>query len=146
MAAVTEVLVRRFYDELWNRADEAVAREILDPDFAFRGSLGPQRRGPDGFIEYLRAVRVALEGFVCIVDDLIVEENRAAARMTFRGTHRGSLFGAAPTGRTITWSGAAFFTIRSGHIAELWVLGDVDAVRQQLAPEQPVESCVVKST
>jgi hypothetical protein len=39
-------LVRRFYDEVWNRRDEAVAREILHRDFRFRGSLGPELRGP----------------------------------------------------------------------------------------------------
>jgi hypothetical protein len=32
----------------------------------------------------------------------------------------------------IIWSGAAFFTVDRNRITELWVLGDVDAVKQQL--------------
>jgi hypothetical protein len=44
-------LVERFYCEIWNKGDEQVAREIIDPTFRFRGSLGPERLGQDGFID-----------------------------------------------------------------------------------------------
>jgi len=43
-----ETLVGRVYAEVWDRADEDVAREILAPDFRFRGSLGPEKTGVDG--------------------------------------------------------------------------------------------------
>lgn len=132
MTADPERLVRRFYAEVWERADESVARAILHPDLAFRGSLGEERRGVDGFVAYVRAVHAALGGYRCAIDDLVACGDRAAARMTFGGVHRGSLFGVPATGRTISWSGAAFFTIADGRIATLWVLGDIDGVRRQL--------------
>ena len=143
MPAPPRQLVERFYDVVWNGADEAVAREILDPDFRFRGSLGPDLRRPDGFILYLQALHATLENFTCIIEDVIVSQDRVATRMRFRGIHRGTFFGIAPTGREITWSGAAFFTIRGERIAELWVLGDIDAVKRQLMPEQPARSFTV---
>jgi predicted ester cyclase len=132
MTTSPKTLVERFYTEVWNRADEQVAREILHPDFRFRASLGPERRGPDGFIDYMRSIHTALANYTCIIDDLIVTESRAAARMTFRGLHRGRFFDVQPTGRDIRWSGAAFFTTEGKQIVELWVLGDVDSVKQQL--------------
>jgi steroid delta-isomerase-like uncharacterized protein len=132
MTAPSEILVRRFYGEVWNRADEAVAREILHKDFHFRASLGPERRGPDGFIDYMRAIHRALAGYTCMIDDLIATERRAAARMAFGGIHRASLFGVEATGREISWAGAAFFTTDGRQIVELWVLGDVDSVKRQL--------------
>ena len=125
-------LVERFYHEVWNTGDETVAREILDPDFRFRGSLGPERIGPDGFIDYMRSIRTALADFECIIDDLIEGDMRVAARMRFRGIHSGEFFGMPATGQEIIWGGAAFFTMDRGHIAELWVLGDIDAVKRQL--------------
>ena len=64
-------LVERFYYEVWNKGDETVANEILDPDFRFRGSLGPGRVGLVGFIGYMRSIRTALADFECIIDDLI---------------------------------------------------------------------------
>ena len=36
-------LVQRFYHEVWNEADETVAREILHADLRFKASLGPVR-------------------------------------------------------------------------------------------------------
>jgi hypothetical protein len=52
--------VERFYFEVWNRADEQVAREILHPTFRFRVSLGPEKLGPEGFIDYMRSIHAAL--------------------------------------------------------------------------------------
>jgi len=132
MQVTPKSLVERFYYEVWNRADEGVAREILHPEFQFRASLGPERRGPDGFIEYMRSIHAALGNYTCIIDDLVTTENRAAARMTFKGIHRARFFETEPTEREITWAGAAFFKTDGDKIVELWVLGDIDSVKQQL--------------
>jgi steroid delta-isomerase-like uncharacterized protein len=140
MSATPRELVERFYHQVWNRADEAEARKILSADFRFRASLGPELRGPGGFMAYLRAVHAALENFTCTIEELIATDDRAAARMSFRGRHRGKMFGIAATGRDIVWSGAAFFKTDGAAIVELWVLGDVEAVRRQLAPEQATET------
>jgi steroid delta-isomerase-like uncharacterized protein len=136
VVVTAKALVERFYDVVWNKADERAAREILDPNFIFHASLGPELRGPDGFIAYLRSVHGALENFTCTIEDLIANEDRAAAKMRFTGTHRAKFFGIEATGRHIEWSGAAFFTARGGRISELWVLGDVEAVMRQLMPER----------
>jgi steroid delta-isomerase-like uncharacterized protein len=133
-------LVERFYNVVWNQADEAEARKILSADFRFRASLGPELRGPGGFIAYHRSVHAALENFICTIEDVIETEHSAAARLSFRGTHRAKFFGVEPTGREIRWAGAAFFTVGGGQITELWVLGDVEAVRRQLTPDRAPES------
>ena len=143
MTPTPRELVERFYAVVWNKADEAEARRILAPDFRFRASLGPELRGPGGFIAYLRSVHAALEHFTCTIEELIAIDDRAAARMSFQGRHRGKMFGVAPTGRDIRWSGAAFFKMSGDVIAELWVLGDVEAVRRQLLPEYPAETFTV---
>jgi steroid delta-isomerase-like uncharacterized protein len=132
MPVTPSALVERFYHELWNKADEGVAREILHPDLRFHASLGPEKRHPDGFIAYLRAVHAALEDFTCTIDELVATKDRAAARMTFKGTHRARFFGIEATGRTITWAGGAFFRIEDNMIKAIWVLGDIDAVKRQL--------------
>jgi len=126
-------LVRAFYDEVWNRNDAARARELLDPAFRFRGSLGEDRIGPDGFIAYMQGIHAALADYRCTVEDLIENDSRAAARARFEGVHRGELLGFAPTGRHVAWTGAAFFTAGGGRLTEVWVLGDLDGLKQQLA-------------
>ncbi len=139
-ADIASDLVGRFYNAVWNQADEAEARAILAADFRFHGSLGIELRGAGGFIAYLRAVHAALENFICTVEDIVATPERAACRMRFTGKHRGKFFGAEPTGREIRWAGAAFFTTAGGKITELWVLGDIDAVKRQIMPAHPTET------
>jgi steroid delta-isomerase-like uncharacterized protein len=132
MASAPVALVERFYDEVWNDANEKVAREILHEDFHFRGSLGPEERGQDGFIAYMRSIHAALADYTCSIEDIVATDDRVAARMIFKGVHRGEFFGVAPSGKIVRWAGAAFFRIAGNRIVELWVLGDVDSVKRQL--------------
>ncbi len=42
-------VVRKFYDEMWNKADKKRIPEIFMEGFAFRGSLGPVLIGHEEF-------------------------------------------------------------------------------------------------
>ena len=125
-------LITRFYAELWDQWDKAVAWEILTDDFLFRGSLGADRRGVDGFLDYVDRVRSALSDYRSDIGEMVEQRDRIAVRMTFSGKHQGDFFGVPATGRRISWAGAAFFGFRDDRIASLWVLGDVDSVKRQL--------------
>jgi predicted ester cyclase len=127
-----DVVVRRYYDEMWNRWNFDLAGEILVPEIRFRGSLGTEVHGIEEFQAYMRTVQSAFPDFQNRIDELIVEGDRAAARLTYEGTHRGEIFGVAPTDRRITYAGAAFFRFSGDRIAEGWVLGDVYGLQKQL--------------
>jgi hypothetical protein len=104
-------LVQRFYHEVWNEADETVAREILHADLHFKASLGPVRTGLEGFIDYMRSLHAGLAGYRCVIDDLIETDTRAAARLRFRGTHRGSS-SVCPRPATISNGSVRHFLLR----------------------------------
>ncbi len=126
-------LVASFYDDIWNRGDLSFVPALLGVDFTFRGSRGAARRGHEGFSEYVRAVRGALDEYRCDIVDLVCEGSRAFARMRFSGVHRADFLGYAPTGERIDWMGAALFTAGDdGRLADLWVLGDVHGLLGQL--------------
>jgi hypothetical protein len=76
MRGAAASLVERFYYEVWNKADERVAREILHSDFRFRASLGPESRGPDAFIDYMRSIHAALANYTCTIEDLVSTDDR----------------------------------------------------------------------
>ncbi len=52
--------------------------------------------------------------------------------MIFQGVHINTFFEVPPTNRRITWSGVARFKIQDSKILDLWVLGDVDYLKEQL--------------
>jgi steroid delta-isomerase-like uncharacterized protein len=128
-------LVHRFYHELWNRFDKSLIPELLTADFRFRGSLGQTKTGHAQFAEYVDFVQAAFPDFSNCIEETVAEGDRLFARLTYRGTHRGELFGIAPTGRRVEYPGAALFRFRGDKIAEAWVLGDVHGLLRQLNGE-----------
>jgi predicted ester cyclase len=121
-------LVSSFYRDLWNRWDDAAVPDVLAEDFSFRGTLGDRTQ----WREYRDKVRRAAPDFTNTVLDLVVQGERAAARLRFTGTHDGELLGIAATHRSFGYEGAAFFTAAGGLLAAAWVLGDIDGLRRQL--------------
>jgi len=125
-------LIRRFFDEMWNPWNFAKADELLAPDITFRGTLGSELKGRDAFRDYMRKVRAAFPDFHNTIVQMTAEDDRVTARTFYRGTHRGEIFGVAPTGKAISYSGAAFFRIADGQVIEGWVLGDLVGLLRQL--------------
>ncbi|HYL46630.1 MAG TPA: ester cyclase [Candidatus Limnocylindrales bacterium] len=125
-------LIRRFFDEMWNPWNFAKADELLAEGIVFRGTLGSELKGRDAFRGYMRKVQAAFPDFHNSILQMTAEEDRVVARTMYRGTHRGEIFGVSPTGKEITYAGAAFFRIADGKVAEGWVLGDLLSVLRQM--------------
>ena len=49
-------------------------------------------------------IRAAFPDLQTTVEHQVAEGDTVATRATFRGTHRGTLFGVAPTNKKLTWS------------------------------------------
>lgn len=114
---VIEELIARFYGQLWNNWDDAAVEDVLAEDFAFRGSMGDQTRGRDGWRGYRDAIRQGSPDFHNEVVELVTADNRAAARVVFSGHHEGLLAGVPATGRWFEYVGAAFFTCDNGRLS-----------------------------
>jgi steroid delta-isomerase-like uncharacterized protein len=126
-------LVASFYADIWNRGDLSFVPKLLRDDFTFRGSLGTERKGHAGFAEYVSMVRGALDDYRCEILDLVTDDLRAFARMRFSGVHVGEFLGYAPSNKRVEWMGAALFTAANdGRIADVWVLGDIQALTSRL--------------
>lgn len=131
-AEANRQLVETFYNVMWNTWSEATARAILTADIDFRGSIGLHVAGHEGFLGYMQTIRDAFPDFHNHIEDIIATGDRAVARLTYSGTHRGELLGRAPTGRRIEYAGVAMFTMDAGRISKVWVLGDLWGLMQQL--------------
>jgi len=140
VAPDTKAIVRRYYQDLWNSWNFDGATDLIAPDISFRGSLGVIVRGCAEFLDYVRTVRTAFPDFHNSIDELIAEDEKVAARLTYSGTHQGELFGIAPTYRRVTYSGVAIFRVLDGKIVEGWVLGDLASLMQQLQSSAATKS------
>jgi predicted ester cyclase len=125
-------IIRRYYDELWNNWDLAVADELIAPEIAFRGSLSVVVQGLGAFKGYINMVRAAFPDFHNTIEELIAEGDKVVARITYTGTHGGELFGIRPAGKRVAYAGVAIFLLQDEQIRNGWVLGDTMGLIEQL--------------
>ena len=135
-AEANKALITRYYDEFWNNWRFDLADELIDPEVRFRGSLGRMVAGRGGLIGYMKHVQAAFPDYYNMVEELVAEDDRVAVRLSYRGTHRGEIFGFAPTGRRIRYAGVGIFQFSAGRIVDGWVLGDLAGLLLQLRPEE----------
>lgn len=127
-----EEVVRKYYNDMWNKWDFSLADKLLDKQISFRGSLGSTVVGVPEFKNYMTTVRSAFPDFRNQIEELVGQGDVVAVRLKYTGTHLGPLFGIACTGKRISYRGVAFFGFRVNKIAQGWVLGDVLGLLQQL--------------
>jgi len=124
--------VRKFYEVLWNAHDKNAIPTVLHDTFTFRGSLGQEKRSHSGFADYVDMVHKALGNYRCIIKELVSEGDKVFAKMLFTGIHQSEFMGYAPTQQRVSWNGCALFTFKDERIADLWVLGDLKNLEEQL--------------
>lgn len=93
-----KALILRYYEDLWNRWDIGLADTLIAPALTFRGSLGVTVHGLDGFKRYVAMVRTAFPDFHNTVEEMVAEGDTVVARLEYRGTHKGMLFGVSRQG------------------------------------------------
>ena len=114
-AAITQ----RLYDEIWNGQCYETAAGLFDPEF--RHDAAPGIRGGAAKVAAIRGYHAAFPDLRISIDDLVIGDDRAAARWTVTGTDTGGLKGRPPTGRSVRAWGVEHLGIRDGHIVSDWL-------------------------
>ena len=128
--------VRKFYEVIWNSHNKVAIPDVLHENITFRGSLGQEKKGHIGFEEYLDYVHESLAEYHCEIEELVGDSNKVFAKMKFSGIHKGEFMGFSPSGKKISWAGAALFTFEGEKITDLWVLGDIKSLVEQLCSNE----------
>lgn len=128
-------LLQRLYEEVVGQGNLQAAEELVSPDFVDHVPQpfpGQPTTGVKAITWLAGTIRTALPDVHVTIEDLLVDGNRAVARVTWKGTHTGRLLGIEPTGRTISFAGFDMLRIIDGKIAEHWGQVDVLAMLAQL--------------
>jgi predicted ester cyclase len=129
---IYEEQVRKFYSEIWDKKNFEEIPNVLHENFSFRGSLGQEKRGHEGFKEYVDFVHSVLSNYECIIEELVAQPEKVFAKMVFTGIHESEFMGYPATGKQVSWAGAALFTFMGKKVSSLWVLGDLKSLETQL--------------
>ena len=90
-------VTRRFYDEVFTQGNLDVIDELAHDDFVEHEELPGLPPGKEGLRFFATAMREAFPDLTVSVEDIIVEDNKAASRVRFSGTQRGEFLGIPPT-------------------------------------------------
>ena len=117
MSEKNKTLARRFYDEILNGRKMDVADEILSSEYVDHSAAAP---GRENFKTYFAMITNVFPDIKVTVEDLLVDDDKAAVRLTIHGTQLGSFRGFPPSGRQATWAGLDIMHISKGIIIERW--------------------------
>jgi steroid delta-isomerase-like uncharacterized protein len=140
MSEENKAIVRRWFEEVWNRG----RAEAIDELFAAGGTAhgladetGEPLRGPANFRVFHGKFREAFPDIEVTIEDVIAEGDKVAARCSVRGRHQSDSLGFAATARPVEFTGMTFARVEGGQIAEAWNNFDFMAMFQQLGVLQP---------
>jgi len=137
--ATHKAIVRRYIEQVLNEQRHDLAEEFLTENIEFHGSGIPP--GLDVVKQWLTTFAAAFPDGHITIEDMVAEEDRVVARITFNGTHQAEIEGIPATGKKVSMPGITIFRLDNGKIAEGWLLNDNLSLMQQLgAIPQPQEN------
>ena len=131
MSQQDENVVRRLFEEGWNRGTLAVVDECLASSFTQEGPLETVR-GREGAKANLTKYRNAFPDCRIQIDEMFSAGDRVVTRFTYSGTHRGDFEGIAPTGRSVQGKDTDIAQMQDGQIARSFSQWDALGLMQQL--------------
>jgi predicted ester cyclase len=135
-------LLRRLVAEFYNERRWELADELVTPDLRLHTHIrpGPEglAAGAQGLVEMGVWVQTGWPDSTLTIDEVIGEGDRAAARVTIRGSHLGVLHGNPPTRKQAEWSEMFFVHVRDGRVDEIWHELDVLGILQRVEIMPPL--------
>ena len=125
-------VIRRWI-EAYNERDWQAEAEVLAPGFVAHVSAAPgPLEGLEAWRQFSGPFAEAFPDLRLTVEDIAAEGETVAARVAFRGTHRGEFQGIPPSGKEVSFSSMEFNRVVGGKVEEHWVELDLFGLMQQL--------------
>ena len=119
--------IQQAWDAAWDRGEVDALDELLSPDYRRIESSGAEH-GLSEFKASIIATRSAFPDLLTVIDEIVVEGDRAAVRWHSTGNHQHPFLGVPATKRQVAVSGATFARFENDRIVEEFVTWDPRAL------------------
>lgn len=119
--------LERAWEAAWDSGDVDALDDVLAPEYVRRGA-GGHTTDRDTFKASIVSTRAAFPDLTTVVDDIVIDGDRAAIRWHSTGTHTGPFLGIPTTGKDVQVSGATFARFDGEQIVEEHVTWDPRAL------------------
>ena len=128
--------VRALMEEFWtayNAGDaDTILGRIFSPDFVnYTPAPGFPATG-EGLVQTMQFFAAGFPDQQAAVEEIVVEGDLVAARVTVTGTHLGTAYGVPATGRTVTYGGLTIVRVAGGKMVENWGFYDQVSILAQI--------------
>lgn len=130
-----KAIYRRFIDEVFNQGHVEKVHEFLAPAYVMRDGP-PGASGPDAVVGIVRMFRAAFPDLAITIEEQVAEGDWVCSRSVTRGTHRGPIFGVAPTNRPIAIPGLTLVRVVNGKLTESTVKNDMITLLKQIGAKE----------
>ncbi len=134
-------IVRRWFDEVWNRGQVATIPELMAADAVGVGQGGAEVviRGPHEFQAFVEKLRGAFPDIHVTIEDAFATEDKVAARWSATMTHRGDHLGLPASGKQVRITGISLVKIANGKIVAGWDNWDQLTMMREIGAIKGVE-------
>ena len=135
MSEENKEIVRRWFEEVWNKGRAEAIEEMFDENGIAHGlSTDPAKpiKGPKEYRPFYEVFRQAFPNITIVIEDMIAEGDKVVARCSVRGKHEGDFQGRAATQAPVEITGIAIVRIDNGKIVEAWNNFDFMTLHKQV--------------
>lgn len=128
-----EILVRRWYDEVWNNGSEASLEALLHADARTHDFPTPgTTQDRESFKQCVRDLHSTFGELHVTVHEVVANDTLACIRWSVDARHTGDGLGFPATHRPVAVTGLTMVRVRDGQIEEGWNALDFTRVVQEL--------------
>jgi steroid delta-isomerase-like uncharacterized protein len=114
-------LIEAYFSQVWNQGDFELLDEIIAPHYVNHHPSAPNPLpGPAGLIPIIAEMRKGIPDLHYTIQNLVITEDNVVAHVRVQGTHRDTLWGISPTGKSFDVEQINIERIENGKIVEHW--------------------------
>ena len=130
-------MLRRAIEAMYSSGDATTHQDVSHPERVSHMYGQRQMQGTAPVNTLSQQLRTAFPDLHAEFEDLLVDGDRAALRLSVTGTHKGPFMGVAPTGKKVEWESIGIAHFRDGQMYRVWVQPDLMGLLQQLGADLP---------
>ena len=128
-----KAVVRRNTEEVQSRGNFEVFDELFDDNFVDHTPQPNMTPDKAGVRQLYRYIRDAFPDFHAEIQWQLADGDRITTYKTYYGTHKGTLFGVAPTHRKIHFESVDVMRVQNGKITDHWGVGNLLSLMRQIS-------------
>jgi steroid delta-isomerase-like uncharacterized protein len=144
MPTDNKAIVRRLYEEVWNKRRLEVVDELISPSHALSDPLASDSQvGPKMYKQRVLELTKSFLDLHFTIEDMIAEKGKVVASWTFSATHKGEFMEIPATGKKVSVEGITIHHITNGKILDSYARWDALGLLRQLGQTSPLARMTV---